>query len=1196
MRSLFSLALLLTRSHIRYRTAAIVFGIVAMLGAASPNGPILDTVRGSDSALAASVIHSSDAAPQLGAESQSVVGWFSIQWQDDFGNRDGLIPAARPVYILDVERVDGTPQRFTARLLIDDAVELPDGELDFLNRQRVRIQGLPVEPSDPDSLGKYTFRVSKLEAEPLIGGVGGVSVLDGGGVITGTQPWVILRCRFPDQPLPTESGTAPGSFDYFDALINNPNGLNAYVNATSYGKANLNGSAVVEQWFALPQNRDGYSLASDPARLDVIEAGGDCIDAADAVVDFSPFTGIGIVFNDSECCQGGFRFLSVDGEDRLWGVTYMSSDASHHVWAHELGHGFGLPHTAGNGREYNDPWSIMGVSACFTDTDPVLGCIGQHPIAEQKIDILGWLTDERLLTVPSASNRTVMLERLAQPDSVNPQLIRVPIQGSDTRFYTIETRKRIGFDANLPDDSVVIHLVDQDKPPNLQADLVGVPASDSYYFPSDATIWQPGREFVDSANDIRIRVLTSTSSGFVINIQNGSLPLRSLALSGPDVSLANSVRMIADAQPITASVPITYLWQATELPSVQLSGGVSSTVDLVWQTPGTKFITVTATNPANQVVMTKAVTILGADLGITATTTAPEITEGDRVTISLTVENSGPDPASDVALSVKLNNVHNPQVGTITKTDFTRGTLTNTSYSDGEAGLTLSDGGRSAGEGIYESAVLDGERAWQWATIDWQPQFPTGKSLPDHGQVESGYRHGNVNMRGNVLLLHMDEPEDSTQFLNAASSIFPGAACAADSCPTMGVDGRFGTAAHFDGQSSMTVAPSPRFNFGMRGFSQELWFYPTTDDLPIQGLLGAGEGYNQYPSLYYEENGIRFRFGHQGGSAWVQSVNSIQPNAWNHVAVSFDGTTFLLFINGEEKYRSDDWAGNIPRPARNGIQIGRIGNAFFSGRIDEVAFYRRGLTAEEIVDRYRRGVTRLGLQVRLCPTADCDSVAFQGPDGSGDSFYSESLPSVSEIPTFYLAGNEASRFIQYRAVLGTDDPAFAPVLESVVFAPTYGSPSVGQCRGTSEIHCDLDELADGSSALVEIAFDALQSGTIVPQSTLSSATFDPSAVDNELVTPVIFVKSLSGMPVGVGGPIGQSLIFVSGISAGPNATYEWDFGDGTTGVGNPIEHIYIQPGVYTVTTTVTPRSGGEAQIETQEVRILGMIYLPSLIQ
>jgi len=54
----------------------------------------------------------------------------------------------------------------------------------------------------------------------------------------------------------------------------------------------------------------------------------------------------------------------------------------------------------------------------------------------------------------------------------------------------------------------------------------------------------------------------------------------------------------------------------------------------------------------------------------------------------------------------------------------------------------------------------------------------------------------------------------------------------------------------------------------------------------------------------------------------------------------------------------------------------------------------------------------------------------------------------------------------------------------------------------------------------------------------------------------------------------------------PKANYQWQFGDGTSGVGPSVEHIYGAGGTFTVTLTVTDR-GGNVQTLTQPIQVLG---------
>jgi len=55
--------------------------------------------------------------------------------------------------------------------------------------------------------------------------------------------------------------------------------------------------------------------------------------------------------------------------------------------------------------------------------------------------------------------------------------------------------------------------------------------------------------------------------------------------------------------------------------------------------------------------------------------------------------------------------------------------------------------------------------------------------------------------------------------------------------------------------------------------------------------------------------------------------------------------------------------------------------------------------------------------------------------------------------------------------------------------------------------------------------------------------------------------------------LGTATFFTATIGDGTNATYVWDFGDGDTGSGATVTHIYVALGAYTATVTATNGAG-----------------------
>jgi hypothetical protein len=206
------------------------------------------------------------------------------------------------------------------------------------------------------------------------------------------------------------------------------------------------------------------------------------------------------------------------------------------VIGHEMGHGFGLPHSGGPNssgvlQEYNNAWDVMGNAwaFCALATDPSYGCLGQHTIADYKSRLLGWIVGTRKYTAMPGSQATIVLERLTQPPVENYLLAQVPIGGSATRYYTVESRRRVGYDVKTGGDAVVIHEVDTARSVDamvLDADLDG-DTGDA------GAMWTVGETFSDTPNGVLVCVKAATSTGFVVTIGLGMPSACSAPSSSP---------------------------------------------------------------------------------------------------------------------------------------------------------------------------------------------------------------------------------------------------------------------------------------------------------------------------------------------------------------------------------------------------------------------------------------------------------------------------------------------------------------------------------------------------------------------------------------------------------------------------------------------------------------------------------------
>ncbi len=206
----------------------------------------------------------------------------------------------------------------------------------------------------------------------------------------------------------------------------------------------------------------------------------------------------------------------------------------------------------------------------------------------------------------------------------------------------------------------------------------------------------------------------------------------------------------------------------------------------------------------------------------------------------------------------------------------------------------------------------------------------------------------------------------------------------------------------FDGVNDyISVGPDESLRLTNGTYSQALWIKPTSYDDLYHGVIGYQEGNSvgtRYPFIYVRNDAIYAGFG-SGGNAWkgIVADDVITIGSWNHVAVTFDGGTMQLLVNGEIVATNNNMGGSLPTTQYGRLDIGRVNN-YFVGQLDDVRMYDRALSQAQIQELIESGepvggVGEIGLavtQVTVNENAGTVSIGLRrsgGTDGPAEVFY-----------------------------------------------------------------------------------------------------------------------------------------------------------------------------------------------------------------
>jgi hypothetical protein len=484
-----------------------------------------------------------------GAHAQVVQGWLELQWGDP-------VPAdtaAAKAWAVQVDRAPlfhaGLVTDRGERIALDPAhARRAAGDLYALTGRRVAVAFSREKMAGTAVRGIEAIvpadDIDNQRAHPLVGKVDAVPKAQ-----AGSKRWLTLACRFSDITIEQKT------IAFFRGQYGDETGrLGHYWRDVSHGRIDLAGSDA-KGWYALPHPRSHYVTKGDDDK-DKADLGAlfrDCTQAADADVDYDVIFGINMMFNGDldGYAWGGSHCAMLDGRQRCFPSTWNPPWSFENLapLAHEMGHGYGLPHSDnsdGDDDPYDNPWDVMSDGWSNAVRDATYGTRPKHINILQR-DRLGWVDAARKRTqAPLEGDEVVRVHldyaSIAAAQSSNIQMLVLqapeapdPYNGN---FYTVEARRRAAADGQshpyegaLAGDAVIIHRVgagysfeaqsqDADRPP---ADVAN----------NEGSMFKVGEGWVSPDGLFHLQVESQTPTGFLVRIgrprlTGGHLPAQRL--------------------------------------------------------------------------------------------------------------------------------------------------------------------------------------------------------------------------------------------------------------------------------------------------------------------------------------------------------------------------------------------------------------------------------------------------------------------------------------------------------------------------------------------------------------------------------------------------------------------------------------------------------------------------------------------
>lgn len=304
--------------------------------------------------------------------------------------------------------------------------------------------------------------------------------------------------------------------------------------------------------------------------------------------------------------------------------------------------------------------------------------------------------------------------------------------------------------------------------------------------------------------------------------------------------------------------------------------------------------------------------------------------------------------------------------------------------------------------GTYTSRVMDSRsEASTWESVAWTTPFPYLKELPKKDESFSSSAYSELSTENLttdlVALYHFNEVSPANATTSVLDSSGNGHHAIPQSSPSFNTSAVLKSGVTFGGANDIKINKTGDFPiFQHTSLSISFWTKGTTQwDKKIFAEVGHWST-NEVSLISTNNEQIRF-YSRDGASPAVYqslvSESKVFDGNWHHVVFINNAGTYSFYIDGVKDKSLTKTTG-----VQNftDINIGsEKGGSKFTGSLDEMAFWKRALSEEEIARLFRLGSQKVTYQFRSCSQSDCsdqDALAgdgWVGPGGNHNTTFSE---------------------------------------------------------------------------------------------------------------------------------------------------------------------------------------------------------------